>query len=37
VAGLSDAQHTRLPSAEELTLIRERIDPKSLRDKEVKI
>ena len=36
VAGLSDAQHTRLPSAEELTLIRERIDPKSLRDKEVK-
>ena len=37
VAGLSDAQHTRLPNAEELTLIRERIDPKSLRDKEVKI
>jgi acyl CoA:acetate/3-ketoacid CoA transferase beta subunit len=37
VAGLSDAQHTRLPSAEELTLIRERIDPKSLRDREVKI
>ena len=36
VAGLSDAQHTRLPNAEELTLIRERIDPKSLRDKEVK-
>ena len=37
VAGLSDAQRTRLPSAEELTLIRERIDPKALRDKEVKV
>jgi acyl CoA:acetate/3-ketoacid CoA transferase beta subunit len=37
VAGLGDAKHTRLPSAEELTLIRERIDPKALRDKEVKV
>jgi acyl CoA:acetate/3-ketoacid CoA transferase beta subunit len=37
VYGLSDAAPTRLPSAEELTLIRERIDPKSLRDKEVKV
>ena len=37
VAGLSDAQRTRLPSAEELTLIRETIDPKALRDKEVKV
>lgn len=37
VAGLGDAQRTRLPSGEELTLIRERIDPKALRDKEVKV
>ena len=37
VAGLGDAQRTRLPSAEELTLIRETIDPKALRDKEVKV
>lgn len=37
VAGLGDAKQTRLPNAEELTLIRERIDPKALRDKEVKV
>lgn len=37
VAGLGDATQTRLPSAHELTLIRERIDPKALRDKEVKL
>ncbi len=37
VAGLGDAARTRLPNADELTLIRERIDPKSLRDKEVKV
>ena len=37
VAGLGDAERTRLPSPEELTLIREKIDPKSLRDKEVKV
>lgn len=37
MAGLGDAQRTRLPSGEELTLIRERIDPKALRDKEVKV
>ena len=37
VAGLGDATQTRLPSAQELTLIRERIDPKALRDKEVKV
>ena len=37
VAGLGDATQTRLPSAQELTLIRERIDPKALRDKEVKL
>jgi acyl CoA:acetate/3-ketoacid CoA transferase beta subunit len=36
VDGLSDAGETRLPSDEELRLIREFIDPKSLRDKEVR-
>ena len=36
VHGLDDAAGTRLPSAEELNLIRERIDPKSLRDREIK-
>lgn len=36
VHGLQDAATTRLPSGEELELIR-RIDPKSLRDKEVKL
>lgn len=36
VHGLADAEETRLPSDEELRLIREVIDPKSLRDKEVR-
>ncbi len=36
VHGLDSAQTTRLPDAEELHLLREVIDPKSLRDKEVK-
>ena len=35
--GLSEASVSRLPTAEELRLIREVIDPKSLRDKEVKV
>jgi NAD(P)H-dependent flavin oxidoreductase YrpB (nitropropane dioxygenase family) len=34
--GLADAVTTRLPEVEELRLIREVIDPKSLRDKEVR-
>ena len=34
--GLADAAVTRLPEVEELRLIREVIDPKSLRDKEVR-
>jgi acyl CoA:acetate/3-ketoacid CoA transferase beta subunit len=37
VHGLSEAQQTRLPSTDELQLIREVIDPKSLRDKEVRV
>ncbi len=37
VYGLDDADRTRLPSGEEQALIRERIDPKGLRDKEVKV
>ncbi|PXW35483.1 UNVERIFIED_CONTAM: acyl CoA:acetate/3-ketoacid CoA transferase beta subunit [Williamsia faeni] len=36
VAGLADAGVTRAPNAEELRLIREVIDPKGLREKEVK-
>jgi hypothetical protein len=36
VAGLDVAGVTRLPSAEELRLIREVIDPKGLREREVK-
>ena len=36
VHGLAEASQTRLPTAEELRLIREVIDPKSLRDKEVR-
>ena len=36
VHGLDEASSTRLPTAEELNLIRERIDPKSLRDREIK-
>lgn len=37
VHGLSDADETRLPSDDELHLIRDVIDPKSLRDKEVRV
>ena len=37
VYGLDDAERTRLATGDELTLIRERIDPKSLRDKEIKV
>ena len=36
VHGLSDAEQTRLATPDELRLIREIIDPKSLRDKEVR-
>ncbi|AYM40688.1 CoA-transferase subunit beta [Mycobacteroides chelonae] len=36
VHGLADAGETRLPTDEELRIIREVIDPKSFRDKEVK-
>jgi hypothetical protein len=36
VHGLAEAATTRLPEVEELRLIREAIDPKSLRDKEVR-
>ena len=36
VCGLSEANETRPPNDDELRLIREVIDPKSLRDKEVK-
>lgn len=37
VHGLDTAETTRLPSEDELKLLREVIDPKSLRDKEVKL
>jgi acyl CoA:acetate/3-ketoacid CoA transferase beta subunit len=37
IAGLDHADRSRLATAEELRLIREVIDPKSLRDREVKI
>ncbi|EID09046.1 putative CoA transferase beta subunit [Mycobacterium xenopi RIVM700367] len=37
VHGLSDADETRPPTEDELRLIREVIDPKSLRDKEVRL
>jgi hypothetical protein len=37
VHGLDSAATTRLPEAEELRLLREVVDPKSLRDKEVKV
>lgn len=37
VHGLADAETTRLPNADEQRLLREVIDPKSLRDKEVKV
>ncbi|MFC8528389.1 CoA-transferase subunit beta [Nocardia sp. NPDC057227] len=35
IAGLADAPESRLPNAEELRLIREVLDPKSARDREV--
>ena len=35
--GLDQADTTRLPTGDEQKLIREVIDPKSLRDKEVKV
>jgi acyl CoA:acetate/3-ketoacid CoA transferase beta subunit len=37
VHGLDDADRTRLATSDELQLIREVIDPKALRDKEVKV
>ncbi|MGU3654745.1 cholesterol ring-cleaving hydrolase subunit IpdB [Mycolicibacterium sp. A43C] len=37
VHGLAEAEITRLPNAEEQRLLREVIDPKSLRDKEVRV
>ena len=37
VHGLADAGRTRLATGDELTLIREQIDPKALRDKEVTV
>jgi acyl CoA:acetate/3-ketoacid CoA transferase beta subunit len=37
VHGLSEAAQTRLPTPDELRLIRDVIDPKSLRDKEVRV
>ena len=37
VHGLAEAETTRLPNADEQRLLREVIDPKSLRDKEVKV
>jgi hypothetical protein len=36
VHGLNDAEVTRLPSQDEQRLIREVIDPKSLRDREIR-
>jgi acyl CoA:acetate/3-ketoacid CoA transferase beta subunit len=36
VHGLGEADTTRLPTADELKLLREAVDPKSLRDREVK-
>jgi hypothetical protein len=33
---LDDAEPTRLPTDDELKLLREAIDPKSLRDKEIR-
>ncbi len=37
VHGLDEAEKTRLATSDELKLIREVIDPKSLRDKEVRV
>jgi hypothetical protein len=36
VHGLDNADDTRLPTDDELRLIRETIDPKALRDKEIR-
>jgi len=36
VHGLDDAKETRPPTDDELRLIRETIDPKALRDKEIR-
>jgi len=36
VHGLDEAKQTRLPTDDELRLIREEIDPKALRDKEIR-
>ena len=36
VYGLADAKESRLPTDDELRLIRELIDPKSLRDREIR-
>ncbi|HTZ14832.1 MAG TPA: CoA-transferase, partial [Mycobacterium sp.] len=36
VHGLDEAKQTRLPTDDELRLIREAIDPKALRDKEIR-
>jgi acyl CoA:acetate/3-ketoacid CoA transferase beta subunit len=36
VHGLDDAEETRLPTEDELHLIREVIDPKALRDREIR-
>ncbi|MGV0554440.1 cholesterol ring-cleaving hydrolase subunit IpdB, partial [Mycobacterium kansasii] len=36
IHGLEDAEETRLPTEDELLLIRETIDPKSLRDREIR-
>ena len=37
VHGVDAAGRTRLPTGEELALIRQRIDPKRLRDKDVRV
>jgi hypothetical protein len=36
VHGLDEAEETRLPTDDELRLIRESIDPKALRDREIR-
>jgi hypothetical protein len=36
VHGLDEAEETRLPTHDELRLIREVIDPKALRDREIR-
>jgi acyl CoA:acetate/3-ketoacid CoA transferase beta subunit len=37
VHDLDNGEQTRLPTADELKLLREVVDPKSLRDKEVRV